>query len=597
MPPPARLCPPFPYASPAARDSVRRRASDTAHAANYTSAALEALVALAARRNAVIPPGLESYRASAETEMAALFRRPDGTEGATQIEQMASTIEWLRPGAFFQHIIGYQSQFSGPNVSALDFFKQSWIVPLLYGDRLGLFLGRDTSHSARRVVSRSNRVTVLHPFSPDRDSVYCFSGGDTTVTIHVQGRAIPIAVVHVAVRPNLRRRTVVFEGDISIDATRGEIVRMRGTFETVGARPSLVSELEDAMLQGEVFIDLTNREVDGRYWLPNTQRLEAEFTTPIMGETRQVFRIITRFDAYTLNDTTAGTPVAGAPAIVGAIPLDSAAVDTIRPNDTLRVLPHKLTIAPADSLVKFSGWHAPIGEATAAVRTDDFNNVASDEWRETGPPRVSLGAREGSDFVRFDRVEGLYTGIGLTLNYRDAAPGLTSRANVGWAWAEKTVRGGLSTEWLHGPWLLGASVARTLANTNDFRGLFTSGPFLDALVTEDNYDYVDRRTAGLSVRHDWKGALGGHGISLIATGGVGNDHGEPSRLTRGLLPPVLFTDSIFRPNRNVKEGSYLHQWAHVGDQPRNRCGIRRRRRRRAASLRDRRRWSARLAAR
>ena len=527
---------------------------DTAHAPNYSSAALEALVALGARRNSVVPAGLDSYHVGAESELSALFRRPDGSEGATQIEQMASVLEWHRSGEFSQHIIGYQAQLSGPNVSALDFLKQSWIVPMLYGNRLGLFLGRDTAHTARRAIARDTVVRVVHPFARDRDSVYQFSGGDTTVTIHVQGQSIPIARIHVLVRPHLRRRTLVFEGDIYVDAVNGEIVRMRGSFEAIGGRASLGSMIQGELLQGQVYIDLSNRVVEGSYWLPNSQRIEVGISSPFLGESRSVFRIITHFDAYALNGL--GAPgISAPPGAIAGSKADSI-VDTLA-TDTLRVLPHRLTIAPADSLAKFSGWHTQIGDATGAVRLEDFNDVAPDRWRETGPPTLSLGSRSASDFVRFDRVEGLYTGVGLTLRYRDAAPGLISRANVGWAWAEKTVRGGVSTDWVNREWRIGASVARTLDNTNDFRGLFTSGPFLEALVAEDNYDYVDRRAALLTVRHDWWGAAGGHGIALTVNGGVSDDHGEVTRLTRGLLPPVLFTDSIFRPNRNVMQGSYL----------------------------------------
>jgi hypothetical protein len=58
---------------------------DSSQDSTYASPALRALVARASARNAVVPRGLDSYRVSIESELSILLRRPDGTEGATQI--------------------------------------------------------------------------------------------------------------------------------------------------------------------------------------------------------------------------------------------------------------------------------------------------------------------------------------------------------------------------------------------------------------------------------------------------------------------------------------------------------------------------------
>jgi hypothetical protein len=513
----------------------------------YASPALRALVERAARRNAVVPPGLESYEVSAESELALLLHRPDGTEGATQIEQVASVGRWQRSGAFAQRIVGYRSRLSGPNISALALIKQAWIVPILYGNRLGLFLGRDTARTARRTIARDTAVRVVHPFAADRDSVYRFSGGDTALTIRVRDRTIPVAIVRVAPREHLRRRTLLFHGDVYVDLAHAEIVRMRGAFETVGGPTRVGRALVSFAYGGAAFIDLTNREVAGRYWLPDVQRIEGEVSSPFLGDARSVFRVVTRFGPYTLGDATGPAPTAIA---------DSNAADTALSTDTLRVLRHALTIAPSDSLSAFAGWRAPIGRATAAVRDSDFIDVAPEQWRSVGPPRLQFGARAVGDFLHFDRVEGLYTGIGGSLRFRDAAPGLTARAHVGWAWTEQTVRGGASGEWRRGSWLLGAQASRSLANTNDFTTIFTSGPLLESVFLQDDYDYVDRRTASLYAVHEWLGS-GERRIVLRVEGGPGDDQGDRARLTHGLFAPgFLMRDSLFRPNRTVLAGTY-----------------------------------------
>ena len=541
---------------------ARPAGPDSTQDSTYTSPALRALVARASARNAVVPRGLESYRVGIESELSILLRRPDGTEGATQVEEVESVAHWRRPGEFTQRVVGYRSRLSGFNISVLEIIKQAWAVPLLYGNRLGLFLGRDSSRAARRAVARDTAVIVVHPFAPDRDSVYRFRGGDTALTIRVNGRAIPVVLIHVAPRPRLARRTILFRGDVYLDASRAEIVRMRGAFEVDGGHQSIGGRLLDASVQGVAFVDLTNREVDGRYWLPATQRIEGEAGSPFTGETRTVFRMVSAFGEYLLNDTAGGpaapaTPAAPSPPRAASA-ADTMSRDTALAGDTLRVLPHRLTFAPADSISGFSGWHTPIGDATTAVRVDDFTNVAPDRWRPFGPPRLDLTAQSVGDFVHFDRVEGLYTGFGATLRFRDAAPGLTARAHAGWAWWEGTARGGANLDWTRGSWVFGVGAARSLDNTNDFRSVFTSGPFLESLILQDDYDYVDRRTATVSARGAWSGAGEVPDVVVRFDAGPGEDAGDRARLTRGILPPrILLSDSLLRPNRNVLAGSYF----------------------------------------
>ncbi len=551
---------------PAVRASVSLPVPDSTQDSVYATAALRALVARVAIRNGVAPRGLESYRVEIESELSTLLRRSDGTEGATQIEQVETVAQWQRSGAFTQRVIGYRSRLSGFNISVLSLLKQAWAVPLLYGNRLGLFLGRDTTHRSRRAVARDSSVRVVHPFARDREAVYRYSGGDTALTIRVNGRTIPVARIHVGPGAHPPNRVVIFEGDVFVDLRHGEIVRMRGAFETVGGHPKLGARLEALAVEGVAFIDLTNREVDGQYWLPSTQRIEAEVGSPVTGETRSLLRIVSHFGTYTLNDSIAGL----AHSAPGAAPAstttgqsttasaDSAGRDSSLATDTMRAMPHTLTFAPADSVSGFAGWRAPIGDATTSVRVDDFSSVAPDRWRSSGPPRLELGTQRLGDFIHFDRVEGLFTGLGASLRLRDAAPGVVVRANAGWAWAERTARGGMGIEWIHGPWVLGAAAARTLDNTNDFRTVFTGGPLLESLIVQDDYDYVDRRTASVYTVRRWLGPSDGPGAVARFEGGVGEDAGDRARLTHGIFAPgFLMSDSLFRPNRNVRAGSYL----------------------------------------
>jgi len=510
--------------------------ADTVRDTTYTSDALRQLVADAAIQNRRVPPSLQSYRARVESELSILVRRADGSDVALQIEEVESTVSWQRTGALTQRVVGYRARLAGPNLSALGMIHRAWIVPVLYGNRLELFAGRDTTRRARhRRARRDILIAVVHPLADDRESVYRFSGGDTVVTIRAAGRAIPVAVVHVAARPDPRRRVAVFQGDLYIDALRKHMVRMRGRFDIIGGRPSLRERLTSALIQGVAFVDLTNSEIAGAYWLPATQRIEGEIGSPLSGDTRSAFRVVSRFDDYEINDTTPTVAV-----------------------DSLRLLPHRLTFAPSDSLSGFHAWTAPLGSATESVRTDDFQDLLPDRWRATGPPRLDFRTEHFSDALHFDRVEGLYTGFGASLRFRDAAPGLVARANAGYAWTEQTLRGGTELSWIHERWTLGVHAARTLDNTNDFVTPFTSGPGLEALLVQDDYDYVDRRRATASLLRSWAPASSLAPLLTRWELGVGRDDGERTRLTRGIFPPsILMNDSLLRPNRGVAPGDYV----------------------------------------
>jgi hypothetical protein len=524
----------------------------------YATPALRTLAGRVAARNATVPAGLNSYRVTIESELSVLLRSPDGREGATQIEQAATVARWNRSGAFTQRVVGYRSRLAGFDISALSILKRAWAVPVLYGNRLGLFLGGDTTRRARRAAARDTVVRVVHPFGRDRELIYRYSGGDTAVTIRVNGETIPVARIHVVPRPHLAHRVVVFEGDIDIDLRYAEIVRMRGAFEAVGGHAKLGARLEALAIEGVAFIDLTNREAGNRYWLPSAQRIEVEVGSPVTGENRTLFRIVSHFGEYTLNDTTANTRDSRPPLGASAVSLDSTLRDSGQTGGRMRMLPHTLTFAPADSVSGYAAWQTPLGAATTSVRADDFAAFMPDRWRSTGPPRLDFGTQQFADFLHFDRVEGLFTGAGGTLRFRDAAPGLVLRANAGWAWTERTLRAGSTLEWRQGPWQLGATASRTLDNTNDFRTVFTSGPLLEALIVQDDYDYVDRRSATAYAVHRWLGPGNGPGVVVRIEGGPGEDAGDRARITRGIFPPrVLMADSLFRPNRNVLAGRYL----------------------------------------
>lgn len=130
--------------------------------ATYQSPALRAIITEAARFNRRVPPGLGTYRARMESEISIGSQRPDNGEQAVSVEQVASELTWSRTGAFEQRVTGYRSQLLGFQFASIGFFRDAWAVPSLYGNRLALLFGRDTTRrgSPGRRSRRLDRSTV-----------------------------------------------------------------------------------------------------------------------------------------------------------------------------------------------------------------------------------------------------------------------------------------------------------------------------------------------------------------------------------------------------------------------------------------------------
>lgn len=454
-----------------------RQPSDTA---TYQSEALRVLVAEAAATNRRVPEALGGYRAQLESEISIGNRRSERMEMSVQLEQIASTLTWDRSGRYEQQVIGYRSQSIGTSIATLGLFRVGWAIPSLYGNRIALLFGRDTSEAVRRRRNRrgGDPMYAVHPLADDRERFYRFTGGDTVFTMRVDGREIPIVRVDVRLRADVPDRSVVFLGELDLDASRRHLVRMRGYFAVVGGPKPRFDILREARLQGIAFVEAVNAEVNGEFWLPAYQRFEAHATSNTVGDSRAVFRIITRYRDRDLLPPPADVTV-------GA------------PDDTLQVRPFRLMIYPSDSLSAYRRWRTDIGAENAEVSADDFNDIAPDQWSTKGPPRFSIETERFLDVIRMDRVQGVFTGIGAVYRYRDAAPGVALRGALGYSWGEHTVRGRAIVEHRDARSLLQLRLVRSLDLTNDFRNPYDSGTTTGAFFGRDDYDYVDRRSVGV----------------------------------------------------------------------------------------------------
>jgi len=486
---------------------------------NYTSAALRRMVASAAASNKIPPSALRSYQSHVETELSLILRDTLGREHTAEVEQLATTATWDRGGRYELHVVGYRSQSVGVPYSTLSIVR-AWTVPSLYGDRLSL-----GAYFAR---SRTGDTLIaVHPFAPDRDSFYRFSGGDTVATLRVGSRSIPIARIRVRPRFTAPTRLGAFDGEIDLDADRDQIIRMRGQFVVGREGKSKREALARAMgVVGVAYVEFVNAEVEGKYWLPAFQRTEFQANFPLLGQTRPIFRLVSSIDNIVVNDT-------------GNVASDSLGVSKII-----------VTWAKGDSASHYHEWRHDIGAQSGSVHSDDFQDMAPDVWRSDGPPRLNVFPTAMSRMIRFNRIEGLFTGIAPSIDFRGIAPGVSVGGYVGAAWSERTVRGGAFVSQKRGEWTWGARGERQLASTNDFALPLDDDPGFAALIGSiDNYDYVDRRRGILSATR----ILGAVDVGVATVQlGFADDRGERARLSQGLFAGP----SGFRPNRGVADGSY-----------------------------------------
>jgi hypothetical protein len=508
-----------------AQDSARIERS-------YETPALAGLIAEAARINAQIPERLRAYRARVESEMSIALLDSGDRERTAQLEQIASDVRWLTPNRYDQRVVGYRYQAVGPMFSLLSIFG-GWTTPTLYGNRL--LLGVTSSSAKNNWPPRDTSSYAIHPLSSARDNYYTFSGGDTAVTLYSHGRRIPVVRVRVTPRSDVVGDALLFFGDMHLDADRKQIVRMRGRMvEVRNGRVTLKSGSKIPGVGGASFVELVNVEVNGEYWLPAYQRTELQARIALFGELRTIVRIVSRFHDYRANDSSWEARIESPP-----------------------VPGHHLTFARSDSLTRFHDWHDPLGAITTEAQYADFDDLAPESWRTVGEATTRFRPRGFGEVFRFNRIEGVFTGIAAQRDFRRSAPGVSIRGSVGWAWSERDARGMLGVERSLGRTTTALRAERTLAHTNDFQLPLSWGATVSALLgSQDDFDYLDRRTVTASITR----ALGAKKQSLMRVElGPASDRAVKKNVSRG-----LYVDGDgFRANRGIRAGNYFRSVAEL----------------------------------
>jgi len=335
------------------------------------------LVQRAREARALPDSGLTSYRADAEGHVYFyLDREGTGQRVLVKADQVALEIFWRRPHFTKQRIVGRRDESVLPNEMRYH-LDHLTVVQNEFGDRIELGGGDEVRG-------------VLHPAALHSDTLYAFRLADS-LTLSLPSAPQPIRVYDVQFKPKRTDRPAVI-GSMYLDRATGAIVRLSFTFTPVS--------YIDPRLQ-EIRISLDNGLWQGRYWLPDEQRLEIRRQVPALDvSVSSVIAGSFRIRNYDLNDSIPVRFFIGPRIVV----LPSSATDTTHFHTGLMagLQAHGLAEPPDFQALKRT-------VARMAIRE-----------RLNGLPRVRPHFPSVSSAVRYDRAEALYLGAGASYLGDDA---------------------------------------------------------------------------------------------------------------------------------------------------------------------------------
>lgn len=480
-----------------------------------------ALVERAAQVNQA-PGNLARYTADVESEVAVITIRPDRIDSPDAVEEFRSRVAWHRDGPFERHTVGYRSLNAALPVAPVRYLLMGTIVPLTYGDRFAVLprnVGRD---SVGAHALDLDLVYAVHPLARDRAEHYRFVRADTGDARLFDGSTIRVVRIHVERREVPRERRLLFTGVLQLTLDGLHLVSMRGRLDASGPTFTVDRAFRLVRKPRETFVYLENAPDSLGVWLPRYQRFEYQGARAPGGRA-PALRSIAEFRN------------------VRSIPLAADAPDVFEPR-----VGFTLTTAPGDSLRHFRDWDRSLGAASNALDVSDFNDVRA----LLGPERTRIfipAPRDSESVVRYNRIEGIYLGVPVTVAPGGDLSGLYLHGNAGYAFWEDVVRWNAAAGIDIGAAGIEVYGGRMLEVTNKFRNQFDQTA-LGALFARDNWDYLDRLETGVV------GRIGVGRRNLLAfSGGYASDRAVQRNMSR-----APFVEGYLRPNRGIYEGKYFH---------------------------------------
>jgi hypothetical protein len=356
------------------------------------------LVAGATQRRAeqLADTGLADYRATAHGYVTFLAQLGEGLRTPPKVikaDELALEVYWRAPNLSKQRIVGRRDTLLLPTDIAY------------HRDHLGIV--QNNFPNIIRIGEGDEVADVPHPLSPAGLREYDFALSDSFA---IGSGTQRIRVYEVKVRPKDDKKPRVV-GAVYIDPSGGQVVRMNFGFTRAAFLDNALDDLS---------IVLENRLVGGRFWLPSRQEIEIErrgtwLDYPVRGIIRGRWEI----GDYQFNTSVATTLFAG-PEIVMASPQEIRSYPWT--GRVLDSLPPDVRAVSEPDIARVQSEVRELVRAQALARAQS----------------ATLSARNLSDFVRFNRAEGLAVGAGASKQF-GAGVAATTRARYGAA--DKLVKG------------------------------------------------------------------------------------------------------------------------------------------------------------
>ena len=427
----------------------------------WNDSTTRALVELATRLRAaqLADTGLTDYRADAHGYLTFLAQVGQGFAEPPRIvkaDELALEVYWRAPNLSKQRIVGRRDTLLLPTDIAY------------HRDHLGIV--QNNFPDIIRLGEGDEVRDVPHPLSRLGLGLYDFAIADS-LRIELPGKRVNVYEVRVRPKDDQQPRVI---GAVYIDRDAGQVVRMALSFTRAAL---LDKQLED------VSIVLENRLVGGRFWLPSRQEIEIRRTgTWLDYPVRGIIRGRWEIGDYAINQGLSYALFGGVE-IVQATPAEQRRHVWSTPRVLDSLPPDVRAVTDADV-------RRVQEEARALVRARALQRTRT----------VALSARGISDFVRFDRVEGLALGGGLTQRL-GAGLSVSGRARYGIDDREAKWQGRLE-------WQDGAGLALRAFAQSDFREVGDEPERSRALnsiaAQEFGSDYTDSyrvRGFGIALEH------------------------------------------------------------------------------------------------
>jgi hypothetical protein len=345
-----------------------------AKAQEWNDARTRTLVEQATDRRArqIADTALADYHAAAHGYLTFLAQVGEGFTEPPKIvkaDELALEVYWHAPNLSKQHIAGRRDTLLLP--TDINYHR----------DHLGII--QNNFPSIIRLGDGDEVQDVPHPLSAAGLTEYDYAIRDS-LEIRLGPRTLEVYEVRVRPKNDRLPRAI---GAVYIDRESGEVVRMAFSFTRAALKDK---ELED------VSVVLENGLIEGKFWLPRRQEIEIRRTgTWLDYPARGIIRGRWEICCYEVNKPLPpgifyGPEIALAPrGTKPTIPFSGQILDSL-PSDVRAV-----TDADVAKVQE---------EARALVRAQALARTRN----------TALSARNVSDFVRVNRVEGISAGGGLT---------------------------------------------------------------------------------------------------------------------------------------------------------------------------------------